>query len=54
MKIERCFVMDCTVYTKFVGRPHVIHDRYDTPEQAREEQQALLHLNAVLNGSQAA
>ena len=51
MKIIRCLVMDCAVYTQFANGK-VVKDQYDSPERAKEEQQVLLHLNVVLHGDE--
>jgi hypothetical protein len=50
MQIERCLVVDCRVYTKFVGNRTVVVDVFDTFERAMDERKTLMHLNALYYG----
>lgn len=51
MKIIRCLVMDCVVYTQFANGIFV-RDDYASHEEAREMQQAMLHLSGALHGQE--
>ena len=49
MRIERCFVAGCRVYTVFENGSRIVDD-FDTPARALDEQAALLRVNDALYG----